>query len=104
MFQLTEASFSNAKGLKSQLGYVLVLVDSRSRGNIVHYGSNQCKRIARSVMASEIHALVLGFYMAYAVRGLAAEILGKIIYTEAMVDSKTVLDVIARDKNTGESV
>lgn len=67
MVIFTDVSCANEEGLKSQLEYVLLLADSSSRCNIVYYGSNQCKRIARPVMAAEIHALVLGFDLAYAI-------------------------------------
>lgn len=57
----TDASFANANKLKSQLGFFGVLCDKHGRGNIVHYGSTTCKRVARSVMSAELHALVYGF-------------------------------------------
>lgn len=53
-------------------------------------------------MAEEIHALVLGLYMAYVVRERMNEILGKNVPIEEMMDSITVFDVIARDGMTGE--
>lgn len=88
MVLLADASFTNAKGLKSQLGHVLLMVDDDSWCNIIHFGSNKCKRIARSVMAAEIHSLALVFYMAYAVRDLVEEKLGRHVPMEAMVYSK----------------
>ena len=54
----TDASFANANKRKSQLGLVVVLSDKHGRGNIIHYGSTTCKRLARSVMAADLHALV----------------------------------------------
>lgn len=99
---MTDASFANAQGMKSQLGYLIMLVDDEGNCNIVHYGSNRCKRVARSVMAAEIQALVLGFDYAYVVKDLIEEILGRTIMLDAMVDSKTVFDVIAKDAKTTE--
>ena len=99
---LTDASFANATGMKSQLGYLLLLVDKHENCNVLHYGSDKCKRIARSVMAAELHALVLGFDYAFLVKDLVEEILGRKIVVEAMVDNKSVFNVIAKDGKTAE--
>ena len=99
---MTDASFANAEGMKSQLGYLILMVDAAGNCNIVHYGSNRCKRVVRSVMAAEVQALVLGFDFSFVVKDLIEELLGREIKLEAMVDSKTVFDVIARDSQTAE--
>ena len=41
----TDASFANNDNLKSQLGFVLVLVDGNGRACIIHYGSSRCKEL-----------------------------------------------------------
>lgn len=43
----THASFSNARRLKSQLGYGFLMVEHTGGANIVYYGSNKCKIVAR---------------------------------------------------------
>ena len=98
----TDASFANTADLKSQLGYFIMLVDDKQRCNVLHYGSNKCQRIARSVMAAEIQALMLGFDYAFYVRDLLEEILGRSFKIEAMIDSKTVFNVVAKDGKTTE--
>lgn len=55
---LTDSSFANAEGHKSQLVFVLSLVDSTGNCNILHFGSSRCSRVTRSVMASEIFGLI----------------------------------------------
>lgn len=40
---LYDASFGNARDDKSQLGYLLLMVDKHKNCNIVHYGSNRCR-------------------------------------------------------------
>ncbi|KJZ69915.1 hypothetical protein HIM_10700 [Hirsutella minnesotensis 3608] len=65
----TDGSFANNKDLSSQLGYVIVLANEtdhkekefRINGNIIHWSSTKCKRITRSVLASEIYGMVNGF-------------------------------------------
>lgn len=99
---LTDESFANAEGLKSQLGYVLIMVDDSEKWKILHYDSNKCRRIARSVMAAKIQALVLGFEHAFLIKDLAEEVIGKKMDLEAMIDSSTVFYVVAKDGATTE--
>jgi hypothetical protein len=65
----TDGSFANNKDLSSQIGFVLTLINESSktdnsftiRGNVVHWSSTKCKRVTRSVLASEIYGMVSGF-------------------------------------------
>lgn len=88
--------------MKSQIGCQILKVDKHNNCNILHNGSNKCQRIARSVMGAEIQALVLGFDFAFLEQYLIEEILGKSIRMEAMMDRKTVFNVVAKDGKTEE--
>lgn len=57
----TDASFGNAPKDKSQLCYIVLLADKYYNSNIIHFASSRFRRVTRSVMAREIHALVLDF-------------------------------------------
>ncbi|KAI1002480.1 hypothetical protein K3495_g5719 [Podosphaera aphanis] len=57
----TDSSFANNVDLSSQIGYVIVLADSENNANIIHWQSVKCRRITRSVLASELYAMTLGF-------------------------------------------
>jgi len=65
----TDGSFANNKDLTSQIGFVIAVVNERVngdsdfeiRGNILHWSSTKCKRVTRSVLASEIYGLTSGF-------------------------------------------
>lgn len=94
---LTDDSFANAEGVKSQLGYIIQMVDKNERCNILYYRSNKCQKIARSVMSAELQALVLDFDYAYLMKDLMEEIIGKSMNIEAMIDSKRVFNVVAKD-------
>lgn len=98
----SDASFGNARKEKSQLAYVVILADKDDHENIIHYASTRCRRITRSVMASEIHALVLGFVATFSIQHLITRITGRRPTIEAYVDSKTVFDVIAKQGRTSE--
>ena len=75
LFAFVDASFANNKDMSSQIGYVIVLGNETTnktgftiRGNIIHWSSTKCKRITRSVLASEIYAMAHGVDIAIAIR------------------------------------
>lgn len=82
----TDSSFANERGLKSQLGSVIVLADKEGRANLVHYGSGRWNRVTKSVMASEQHSLIPVFDNAFTVQHLLKEIIGKPVPIESFVD------------------
>lgn len=59
----TDGSFANNPDYSSQIGYVICLMDSQDRANILHWSSIKCKRVTRSVLASELYAMAHGFDM-----------------------------------------
>jgi hypothetical protein len=99
---MCDASFANADGCKSQLGFVVLLVDGQNRANIVHYGSQRCTRVTRSVMAAELHGLIVGYDNAIFVSEMVSLILGRHVDIVVMLDSKTVFDTVTRLSNTLE--
>lgn len=98
----TDASFANAVGLKSQIGFAIVVLDNSGKANLLHYGSTKCQRIARSVMAAEIFALVHGFDQAYVVQSMMNDITGSLIPIDAYIDSKTAFNVVVKHAPTLE--
>ncbi|KAH8755082.1 hypothetical protein F5883DRAFT_687434 [Diaporthe sp. PMI_573] len=68
-----DGSFANNRDLSSQIGFVLALANEelngngtqqKIRGNILHWASTKCKRVTRSVLASEIYGMANGFDIA----------------------------------------
>jgi hypothetical protein len=92
---LSNASFGNAEGYKSQLGFVLCIVDYANNANIVHFGSLKCERVRRSVMAAELHSLVFGFDSAFIFRQTILEISGREVPIDAFIDSLSVFEAMA---------
>ena len=73
LFVFVDGSFANNQDLTSQLGFAIILAnevasdgDFTITGNMVHYSSTKCRRVTRSVLASEIYGMVAGVDMAYA--------------------------------------
>lgn len=98
----TDASFANARNHKSQLGFIVAMVDDKMNTNIVHFGSTRCQRVTRSVMAAEIHALLYGFDNAIIVQNLLHDVTGTLYSIDGLVDSKTLFNVVAKDGKTLE--
>jgi hypothetical protein len=73
-----------------------------SYADIAHFGSQKCKRITRSVMAAELHALIVGFDNAIIIRQMISYIFGREIPIDANIDSKPVFDTISRMSATLE--
>lgn len=99
---ISDASFANAPGLKSQLGFVILMADENRTANIVHYGSCRCHRVTRSVMASEVHALIHAVDIGMIVRDALNELLNRNVEMEAFVDSRTLFNVVTKNSNTAE--
>jgi hypothetical protein len=67
LFVFANGSFANNKDLSFQLGFLIFLANEMRgssffelAGNIVHWSSTKCKRITRSVLASEIYGMMNG--------------------------------------------
>jgi hypothetical protein len=83
LFIFVDGSFANNKDFSSQIRYVMILANENKtptangnpngidrfiiKGNLIHYSSTKCKRVTRSVLASEIYGIVGGVDMAVAV-------------------------------------
>ncbi|KAI0992846.1 hypothetical protein K3495_g15338 [Podosphaera aphanis] len=73
LFIFVDASFANNKDLSSQIGYEIILANETVKdddehefhlqGNLIHFSSTKCKRVTRSVLASEIYGMVAGIDM-----------------------------------------
>jgi hypothetical protein len=96
LWLFTDASFANADGNRSQLGFAIVVIDAQERANLVHYGSSRSKRVVRSIMAAELHALIYVFYQAYVVKSMLDELWNTDVQIDACVDSRTVFNTVTR--------
>lgn len=61
----SDSSFANAKDMKSQLGYIILLCDKHGKCNVIHYKSYKSRRMARSVLGAETYAFADAFDQAY---------------------------------------
>lgn len=113
LFIFTDGSFANNKDMTSQLGYLIVLAtESRTtnsftiEGNIVHWSSSKCKRVTRSVLASELYGMTIGFDHGFALKTTLDQITTTLnipnIPTIVCTDSKSLYECLVKLGSTTE--
>jgi len=102
LLAFTDASFANNKDLSSQIGYVLVLADATNKANIIHWSSTKCKRVTRSVLASELYGMAHGFDIGAAIKSTVDRILDINLPLVMCTDSKSLYDCLVRLGTTQE--
>ena len=102
LLAFTDASFANNKDYSSQIGYVLVLADRHNNANILHWSSIKCKRVTRSVLASELYGMAHGFDMGVAVKTTIANMLQIDLPLIVCTDSKSLFDCLTKLGTTQE--
>jgi hypothetical protein len=103
----TDSSFANNSDHSSQIGFVIVLADGSNNANIVHWSSIKCKRVRRSVLASELYALTHGFDTASIIKATMTKILrpwrgDELIPLTVCIDSKSLYDCLVKLGTTHE--
>ena len=99
----TDASFANNKDLSLQIGYVIVLTDRNHSANIIHWSSIKCKRVTRSVLASELYGLAHGFDIGAAIKSTIQNILQlEQLPLVLCTDSKSLYDCLVKLGTTQE--
>jgi hypothetical protein len=99
----TDASFANNLDYSSQIGFVIALADKNDKANILHWSSLKCKRVTRSVLASELYGMVHGFDIGAVLKATLEQItktqnLPMILYT----DSKSLYECLVKLGTTQE--
>jgi hypothetical protein len=104
LIAFTDASFANNKDLTSQIGFVIVLADAANNANIVHWSSIKCKRVTRSVLASELYGTSHGFDAAAAIKSTVTQLLHlpEPLPLVICTDSKSLYDCLVKLGTTQE--
>lgn len=98
----TDSSFANNNDFTSQIGYVIVLADEAGNANILHWSSVKCKRVTRSVLASELYAMSAGFDMAVSIKATLEAILSLKLPLTVCTDSKSLYECLVKLGTTKE--
>jgi hypothetical protein len=96
------ASFTNNKDLSSQIGFVLVLVNATKRANILYWSSTKCKRVTRSVLASELYGIAHGFDIGALVKSIINQAIEMGILLVIYTDSKSLYKCLVKLGTTQE--
>ncbi|KAI0995534.1 hypothetical protein K3495_g12645, partial [Podosphaera aphanis] len=118
IYVFVDGSFANNSDLSSQIGFVIILANETENngdagqchfeieGNIIHYSSTKCKRVTRSVLASEIYGMVHGVDMAISIGSTLDEILRELklksIPIIVCTDSYSLYDCLVKLGTTKE--
>jgi Reverse transcriptase (RNA-dependent DNA polymerase) len=102
LIAFTDASFANNKDLSSQIGFVIVIADKDGRANILHWTSIKCKRVTRSVLASELYGMAHGFDIASAIKATIECVLKNKLPLIMCTDSKSLYDCLVKLGTTQE--
>ncbi|EED11471.1 hypothetical protein TSTA_007610 [Talaromyces stipitatus ATCC 10500] len=99
-----DSSFANNKDFSSQISFVIVLADAVNNANIVHWSSIKCKRVTRSVLASELYAMVHGFDSAASIKSTTTQLLHltKPLPLVICTDSKSLYECLIKLGTTQE--
>ncbi len=98
----TDASFENNHDLSSQIGFVITLVDSSNKANIIHWLSIKCKKVTKSVLASELYAMVHRFDVGALLKSTIGRILKQSVPMILCTDSKSLYNCLVKLSTTQE--
>jgi hypothetical protein len=82
------------------MGYVIVLTDATKKANVIHWSLVKCKRVTRSVLASELYGIANGFDIGTAIKSTIDKILQINLPLILYTDSKSLYDCLVRRGTT----
>jgi hypothetical protein len=92
LFAFINASFANNRNLSSQIGYIILLGNKKDAeetftifSNFVYWFSVKCKRITKSVLASEFYVMAYGVDIAVVIRTIIDKIINRLRLPKASV-------------------
>ena len=98
----TDAGFATNQDLSSQLGFLVTLMDKKGRTNVIHYASVKSRRISRSVLSSELYAMVVGFDVGSTMNATLRDIFSRRIPMHLYTDSRCLYDSVTGIAATAE--
>ena len=102
----TNLSFANNRDHSLQIGYMIVLADLQNNANIIHWQSVKCRHVTRSILASELYTLSLGFNIAATIKSTLDQIFSSSTYGKVplsiCIDSKSLYNCLVKLGTTQE--
>jgi hypothetical protein len=75
---------------------MIVLTDITGKANIIHWSSVKCKRVTRSVLASELYGMAHGFDIGAAIKSTLDQVLGTSVLLVICTDSKSLYECLVK--------
>ncbi len=97
----TDSFFANNRDSSSQIDYVICLTDS-THANVLHWSSVKCKRVTRSVLATELFAMIHSFDVDSVLKVILTKMIDISISLILIIDSKFLYDCLIRLEITVE--
>ena len=98
----TDASFANNADNTSQISFIITLADKNNNTNIIHWSSIKCKRVTRSVLASELYGIAHSFDHGAVIKATIKNITRTSIPLILCTDSKSLYDCLVKLGTTQE--
>ena len=98
----TNTAFANNKDFSSQIRALLVAANANNDANILYWVFVKCKRVTRSVLASELLGMVYRFDMAHLIKTTLNLILNKDIPLVVYINSKSLYNCLVKLGTTQE--
>jgi hypothetical protein len=92
----TDAAFVNTSDLHSQIDYVVCLIDDDHRANVIHWLFIKCKRVIRSVLATELYAMTNDFDVDSVIKSTIERILHISLSLILCTNSKSLYDCLVK--------
>ena len=97
----TGSSFANNRDYLSQISFVIALADKTDKANIIHWSLIKCKRVTRSVLASELYGMAHRYDIATTIKTTIEKIL-QLAYLPVVLctDSKSLYECLVKLSTT----
>lgn len=99
---LSDVSFANGLGLKTQLGSVISMADKERCANIVYYALSGLPCISRSVAAAAVNVLLNAVAMRMVVMKTLSKLLHRNDEINAYFSSRTLFDALTNNSHSAE--
>ena len=83
-----------------QIGYVIVLVDVTKKANIIYWSLIKCKRVIRSVLASELYKIAYSFNITVAIKSTVDKVLQINLPFMLCTNSKSLYNCLVQLRTT----
>jgi hypothetical protein len=101
LMMFTNVSFANVD-LRSQIDYVICLMNDQNKVNIIHWSFIKCKKMIRSVLVTELYVMTNDFDIESMIKSTMKRILNVFIFLILLTDSRSLFDCLIKLWTTSE--